>query len=81
MKKITRENIQDYALKLMFKMKEEEFHAQFNRLFKYEEKKEDVSLKKIRQLLVLHKIPIKYCNDLKVSLLLTLITIEEIAFK
>jgi len=25
MKKITRENIQDYALKLMFKMKEEEF--------------------------------------------------------
>ena len=25
MKKITRENIQDYALKLMFKMKDEEF--------------------------------------------------------
>lgn len=27
MKKITKENIQDYALKLMFKMKEEEFDA------------------------------------------------------
>lgn len=27
MKKITRENIQDYALKLMFKMKDEEFDA------------------------------------------------------
>lgn len=25
MQKITRENIQDYALKLMFKMKDEEF--------------------------------------------------------
>ena len=25
MQKITRDNIQDYALKLMFKMKEEEF--------------------------------------------------------
>ena len=27
MQKITKENIQDYALKLMFKMKEEEFSA------------------------------------------------------
>lgn len=27
MQKITRENIQDYALKLMFKMKEEEFET------------------------------------------------------
>lgn len=27
MQKITRDNIQDYALKLMFKMKEEEFSA------------------------------------------------------
>ena len=27
MKKITRENIQDYALKLMFRMKDEEFDA------------------------------------------------------
>ena len=27
MQKITKENIQDYALKLMFKMKDEEFDA------------------------------------------------------
>ena len=47
------------------KLKEEAFHDQFNRLFKYEEKKLDVSLKKIRQLLVIHKIPIKYYSIAK----------------
>ena len=47
------------------KLKEAAFHDQFNRLFKYEEKKDDVSLKKIRQLLVLHKIPIKYYSKAK----------------
>ena len=47
------------------KLREEGFHDQFNRLFKYEEKKIDVSLKKIRQLLVIHKIPIKYYSIAK----------------
>ncbi len=47
------------------KLKEQDFHDQFNRLFKYEEKKIDVSLKKIRQLLVIHKIPIKYYSIAK----------------
>ena len=47
------------------KLQEEGFHDQFNRLFKYEEKKIDVSLKKIRQLLVIHKIPIKYYSIAK----------------
>ncbi len=47
------------------KLQEEDFHEQFNRLFKYEEKKIDVSLKKIRQLLVIHKIPIKYYSIAK----------------
>lgn len=38
MKKITRENIQDYALKLMFKMKEEEydtFEKEFETILKH----------------------------------------------
>ena len=47
------------------KLLETDFHDQFNRLFKYEEKKIDVSLKKIRQLLVIHKIPIKYYSIAK----------------
>ncbi|MBO7538602.1 MAG: DUF262 domain-containing protein [Prevotella sp.] len=47
------------------KLQEEVFHDQFNRLFKYEEKKIDISLKKIRQLLVIHKIPIKYYSKAK----------------
>lgn len=47
------------------KLMEEEFHDQFNRLFKYEEKRIDVSLKKIRQLLVIHRIPIKYYSIAK----------------
>lgn len=47
------------------KLMEAEFHDQFNRLFKYEEKKIDVSLKKIRQLLVIHQIPIKYYSIAK----------------
>lgn len=47
------------------KLMEEDFHDQFNRLFKYEEKKIDVSLKKIRQLLVIHQIPIKYYSIAK----------------
>lgn len=47
------------------KLAEVDFHDQFNRLFKYEEKKIDVSLKKIRQLLVIHKIPIKYYSIAK----------------
>lgn len=47
------------------KLMEEDFHDQFNRLFKYEEKRIDVSLKKIRQLLVIHQIPIKYYSIAK----------------
>ena len=47
------------------KLKDIIFHEQFNRLFKYENKKIDVSLKKIRQLLVIHKIPIKYYSIAK----------------
>lgn len=47
------------------KLQEEDFHDQFNRLFKYEEKKIDVSLKKIRQLLVIDQIPIKYYSIAK----------------
>ncbi len=47
------------------KLVETEFHEQFNRLFKYEEKRIDVSLKKIRQLLVIHQIPIKYYSIAK----------------
>lgn len=47
------------------KLAKEDFHDQFNRLFKYEEKKIDVSLKKIRQLLVINQIPIKYYSIAK----------------
>lgn len=47
------------------KLKEEKFHNQINCLFKYEEKKVDMLLKKIRQLLVIHKIPIKYYSKAK----------------
>lgn len=47
------------------KLKDAAFHKQFNTLFKYEEKKVEISLKKIRQLLVLHKIPIKYYSIAK----------------
>lgn len=42
------------------KLKDSIFSGLFIRLFKYEDKKVDFVLKKIRQLLVLHKIPIKY---------------------
>ena len=42
------------------KLKDSIFSDMFIRLFKYEDKKVDLVLKKIRQLLVLHKIPIKY---------------------
>ena len=47
------------------KLRDVAFHDQFNTLFKYEEKKVEIALKKIRQLLVLHKIPIKYYSIAK----------------
>ena len=47
------------------KLKEDAFHNLFNTLFKYEDKKVEISLKKIRQLLVLHKIPIRYYSIAK----------------
>lgn len=47
------------------KLKEKDFHDLFTTLFRYEDKKVEVSLKKIRQLLVLHKIPIKYYSIAK----------------
>ena len=47
------------------RLKEKEFHELFTTLFKYEDKEVEVSLKKIRQLLVLHKIPIKYYSAAK----------------
>ncbi len=47
------------------KLKNQKFHEQFDRLFKYENKKVEVSLQKIRQLLVIHKIPIKYYSIAK----------------
>lgn len=47
------------------KLKNQEFHDLFTTLFKYEDKKVEISLKKIRQLLVLHKIPIKYYSIAK----------------
>lgn len=47
------------------KLKEDEFHNLFNTLFKYEDKKVEISLKKIRQLLVLHMIPIRYYSIAK----------------
>lgn len=47
------------------KLKEQELHELFDRLFKYEDKKVEVLLQKIRQLLVLHKIPIKYYSITK----------------
>ena len=47
------------------KLKDDDFHNLFNTLFKYEDKKVEISLKKIRQLLVLHKIPIKYYSIAK----------------
>ena len=47
------------------KLKNQELHALFDRLFKYEDKKVEVILQKIRQLLVLHKIPIKYYSITK----------------
>ena len=47
------------------KLKIQELHEQFDRLFKYEDKKVEVLLQKIRQLLVIHKIPIKYYSKTK----------------
>ena len=47
------------------RLKEPGFRDLFTTLFKYEDKKEEISLKKIRQLLVLHKIPIKYYSIAK----------------
>ena len=47
------------------KLQNKKFHDQFDRLFKYEDKKVEVSLQKIRQLLVIHKIPIKYYSKVK----------------
>lgn len=47
------------------KLKDKDFHEQFDRLFKYEDKKVEVLLQKIRQLLVIHKIPIKYYSIAK----------------
>ena len=47
------------------KLKDKDFHDLFTTLFRYEDKKVEISLKKIRQLLVLHKIPIKYYSIAK----------------
>ncbi|MCR5064921.1 MAG: DUF262 domain-containing protein [Bacteroidales bacterium] len=47
------------------KLKEKEFHDLFTTLFKYEDKRIEISLKKIRQLLVLHRVPIKYYSIAK----------------
>ena len=47
------------------KLKNQKLHEQFDRLFKYEDKKLEVLLQKIRQLLVIHKIPIKYYSKAK----------------
>lgn len=47
------------------KLENKEFHKQFDRLFKYEDKKVEVLLQKVRQLLVIHKIPIKYYSKAK----------------
>lgn len=47
------------------KLKNRKLHEQFDRLFKYEDKKVEVLLQKIRQLLVIHKIPIKYYSKAK----------------
>ena len=47
------------------KLKEKEFHDLFTTLFRYEDKRAEISLKKIRQLLVLHKIPIRYYSVAK----------------
>lgn len=47
------------------KLKDKEFHELFDRLFKYEDKKVEVLLQKVRQLLVIHKIPIKYYSKAK----------------
>lgn len=57
----------DDDLNSFFKEKLEniEFHKQFDRLFKYEDKKVEVLLQKVRQLLVIHKIPIKYYSKAK----------------
>ena len=57
----------DDDLNEYFKEKLQNKHIQekFYRLFKYEEKKIEVSLQKIRQLLVIHKIPIKYYSKAK----------------
>ena len=46
-------------------LKNQNLHEQFDRLFKYEDKKLEVLLQKIRQLLVIHKIPIKYYSKAK----------------
>lgn len=47
------------------KLQNKQIQEKFYRLFKYEEKKIEVSLQKIRQLLVIHKIPIKYYSKAK----------------
>ncbi len=47
------------------KFQDKDFQEQFDRLFKYEDKKVELSLQKIRQLLVIHQIPIKYYSIAK----------------
>ena len=47
------------------KFQDKDFREQFNRLFKYEDKKVELSLQKVRQLLVIHQIPIKYYSIAK----------------
>lgn len=47
------------------KLKEKAFHDLFTTLFRFEDKRVEISLKKIRQLLVLHEIPIKYYSIAK----------------
>lgn len=51
------------------KLKDSEFRNMFLDLFKYESEKDEVLLKKIRQLLVIHKIPIKYYSVAKQKIL------------
>lgn len=51
------------------KLKDSEFRNMYLELFKYESEKDEVLLKKIRQLLVIHKIPIKYYSVAKQKIL------------
>ena len=75
MNKITRENIQDYALKLMFKMKEEEFDTfekEFETIIKHMDLINEIEgIEKVEPMTFPFKTDVKLREDVVTSTLTT----------